>query len=242
MRTLRFSIRRLMLLVAAVAWFSWLGVSILRLQGFGIAMAYFTLLAGLAIGPWSATRGRRRVAGWTFAASAAVECVSMATMGVIAINSYLTVIKMMISMTLLPIAAGSGVAWAGLATAPGGGRRVPRAATWSLVALMLFLPASMMFSRWPIRAAFLASRPALDRLADRIAAGGTLSRPEWAGLFLVRKAHRTVGSPAFVGLVVEHHVWMVRTDSAEVEPKVPSPTYTNDSLGDDGRWWLAEYF
>ena len=242
MRTPRYSIRRLMLLVAAAAWFSWLAASILRVQGLGIAMAYFTVLAGIAIGPWSATRGRPRLAGWAFAGSAAVECVILAVMGVLAINSYMVVYKMMISMLLMPIAAGCGVAWAGGATSAGDGRRLARVAAWSLVALMLVLPASTMFSRWPMRAAFLASRPALDRLADRVAAGGKLASPEWAGLFLVRKAHRVVAPTAFVGLVVEHHVWLVRTDSAEVAPKVPSPAYLTEPLGDDGRWWLSEYF
>lgn len=238
----RFSIRKLMMLVAAAAWFSWLAASILRVQGIGIVMAYFTVLAGIAVAPWSATRGRRRLAGWAFAASATAECVAMAAMGIFTLHFYFVVYKMMISMLLLPIAAGCGVAWARLATAPRAERRSPRFAAWSLVALMLVVPASMIFSRWPMKAAFLVSRPALERLADRVAAGQPLTRPEWAGLFLVRKANRSVGSPAFVGLVVEHHVWLTRTDQAEVNAQVPSPAYMPEPIGHDGRWWHGEYF
>ncbi len=175
----RFSIRKLMMLVAAAAWFSWLAASILRVQGIGIVMAYFTVLAGIAVAPWSATRGRRRLAGWAFAASATAECVAMAAMGIFTLHFYFVVYKMMISMLLLPIAAGCGVAWARLATAPRAERRSPRFAAWSLVALMLVVPASMIFSRWPMKAAFLVSpRP---RTPGRPGRGGAAAHPAGMG-------------------------------------------------------------
>ena len=56
---------------------------------------------------------------------------------------------------------------------------------WSLVIVLVALPLSMLFTPWPLRLAFLASKPALDRLADRVATGQAPSRPVLAGLFIV---------------------------------------------------------
>src|SRR5262245_6908130 len=43
----------------------------------------------------------------------------------------------------------------------------------------------MLLTPWPLRLAFLASRPAMERLADRVAAGRAVTSPEWAGLFQI---------------------------------------------------------
>jgi hypothetical protein len=243
MSRFRFSIRRLMILVAGSAWVSWLIASIVRLQGFGIAMAYFTVLVGIAIAPWAALRGRRRLAWWIFVGAAVFEFAVMATMGVVWVNSYRMIAKMIFSSCLLPIAAGAGAAWAGSVTTPVPGRRRPRVAAWSLVALLVVVPASMLFSSWPMKAAVLASRPALERLADRVAAGEKLSRPEWAGLFLVRKANRSTEGPGYVGLIIDVHCWLIRIDTAQAgASSVPLPAYDPKPLGSDGRWWFGEYF
>jgi hypothetical protein len=43
----------------------------------------------------------------------------------------------------------------------------------------------MLFTHWPLRLAFLASQPALDRMADRVAGGQALRGPVRASLFIV---------------------------------------------------------
>jgi hypothetical protein len=73
---------------------------------------------------------------------------------------------------------------------------------WPLVFALGFFPLTMLFTRWPLRLAFLASAPAMDRLADRVAAGRSVTSPEWAGLF------RVVGSAVEpsngnVGLIID---------------------------------------
>ena len=119
---------------------------------------------------------------------------------------------------------------------------------WSLVAALFLLPVSMIFSDWPMRAAFHASRPALDRLAARVNAGEVIARPEWAGLFLVRKSRPSI-QPGTVALVVENdstgHTWLVRAATPEVEPKVQQPTYSVmfiiERILKGDRWWLYFY-
>src|SRR5262249_9180480 len=61
---------------------------------------------------------------------------------------------------------------------------------------------TMLLTRWPFHLAFVASTQAMDRLADRVAAGQGIANPEWAGLF------RVVGSAVDpssgnVGLIID---------------------------------------
>ena len=54
-----------------------------------------------------------------------------------------------------------------------------------LVPTLAGAPTTMLLTAWPHRLAFLASQPALDRLADQVAAGQAPRRPMWAGVYLV---------------------------------------------------------
>lgn len=47
---------------------------------------------------------------------------------------------------------------------------------------------SLLSEPWTFRLRFAASRPALDRLAERVA-GGAEVEPQWAGLFFIASAH-----------------------------------------------------
>ena len=49
----------------------------------------------------------------------------------------------------------------------------------------------MIRERWPLRAAFRLSAPALDRLADRVESGEAPRFPAWAGLYRIRGTKRT---------------------------------------------------
>jgi hypothetical protein len=77
-----------------------------------------------------------------------------------------------------------GEAWARSATRGGAApRRSPPTAWLSVIALCL-LPVTL-WTFWPLRLAFLTVRPALDRLADQIAAGKAAGFPQWVGPFRV---------------------------------------------------------
>jgi hypothetical protein len=47
-------------------------------------------------------------------------------------------------------------------------------------------PLTTLWTFWPLRVAFLISGPALERLADRVAAGQAPSFPARAGLYCIR--------------------------------------------------------
>jgi hypothetical protein len=110
-----------------------------------------------------------------------------------------------------------------------------------LVLVLAFAPLSMLFTLWPLRLAFFASRPAMDRLADRVNAGQAIGSPEWAGLF------RVVGSAieptkGNVGLIIDPNPGgrsgFVRTGPGVPAKKNLGPFWNlnfNEHLG--GRWW-----
>ena len=84
--------------------------------------------------------------------------------------------------------AGFGVVWADLVTRPGA---VPQRSNWwawlGVIALTV-LPGLTSFTLWPFQLRFLAARAALERLADQVEAGQSISFPQYAGPF------RLVGS------------------------------------------------
>jgi len=60
---------------------------------------------------------------------------------------------------------------------------------WPQIALLAACPlvvASILFTNWPMRLSFAASKPALGRLAEQVAAGQTPSLPTRAGAYVVR--------------------------------------------------------
>ena len=56
----------------------------------------------------------------------------------------------------------------------------------ALLVVWLLLCAGMVRTNWPMRLSFAASTPALDRLAEQVAAGETPSLPTRAGAYLIR--------------------------------------------------------
>jgi hypothetical protein len=66
----------------------------------------------------------------------------------------------------------------------------------------LIICVMMLFTHWPLRVAFFASKPALDRLADRVAAGQALRGPVRASLFIVIGA-AVDPSSGNVGLIID---------------------------------------
>ena len=88
-----------------------------------------------------------------------------------------------LSVLLVPIFLGSGLKWANTQV-----RRDGRIKANLPVATLLAIALSMVLTLWPLRLAFTLSSPALNRLADRVEAGETVSDDEWSGFYPVRGA------------------------------------------------------
>jgi hypothetical protein len=178
----RLTIRRLMLVVGVVA-------GILGLYR-SLGSAYLVLLALsaiMAVLVWQVVRRLPRLAAWTFGVSAFLVNASVAPVCAYLCSIGGFALMVLASISMFPLVLGCGSAWAMAGPDP---RRFPRAAAWSIVIVLGFLPISMMSTLWPLRFAFTLSRPSMDRLADRVAAGETLAFPEWAGLYRIVDAKR----------------------------------------------------
>jgi hypothetical protein len=170
----RFSIRQLMIVIAVVATV----LAIVQHYTFATVVGLYIVALGL-IG-WLPSRGRSRLAVWGFFASATWLNLSMPLFFVyypVLHNSSMLFLPALIS---IPIVAGLGLAW--VACYSGKLQKLRAAVT---VIVLLALPCSMIVYRWPIDVAFYFSSPGLNRLADRVEAGGTVVPGEWAGIYRV---------------------------------------------------------
>ena len=176
----QFTIKRLMIVIAVI------GVVLALFQHFPLstfAATYSLCLFGLG---WSVGRLRPKLASWEFIASAIWLNVSL-----FVAFAYLPVFHksalLISSIALIPIVPGLGLAWI---TARGGWAARARAAL--VVAVAVSLIASMLATHWPLKLAFYLSSPALNRLADRVESGQAMTKPEWAGLYLIYSAQGAV--------------------------------------------------
>jgi hypothetical protein len=147
-------------------------------------------------------RKRRRLAMFAFWLPAALSNVLFAALCV-SPEVYLLGFAFFVWLIfILPTTAVFGVAWAVLATREGSvWHRFPPGA-WLAVVALAVLPLVTLWSFWPLRLAFLTVRPALNRLADQVAAGAGPSFPQWVGPFRVA---RSAVDPASgnVGLMID---------------------------------------
>jgi hypothetical protein len=194
---IQFTIRSLMIAVVIVA-------ALLTLpEGYGvIAFAFSLPCLGVFAAEWLVFRGRRRLAAigfWTLAIlinlAYAASCVAP--------DIYLLAPLLFAWLIIVaPTLGAFGGAWSRLATRGGTAPwRSPPAAWVSVIALCL-LPLVTLLTFWPLRVGFLAFRPALDRLADQVAAGQVAYLPRWVGPFRVA---RTAVDPVSgnVGLMID---------------------------------------
>jgi hypothetical protein len=143
--------------------------------------------AGLAhLEGLSKFRGRRRRASLGFGIASAMVNGSFATASVYGFNSLWGMLGISLGCLCgIPLILGSGTAWARAAARRDAVRPRSPLVAWPLVIALAALPLTMVFTPWPLRAAFLASKAALDQLADRVADGRAPGRPVRAGLFIV---------------------------------------------------------
>lgn len=170
----RLTIGRLMVAIAVIG------------AGLGLIQAYtFTTVIGLyavalAAFAWLPACGRPRLASWGFFASAAWLNLSLPILYAWQPVFHKAIELFLASLIFVAVVPGVGLAWvASRSTRP---KRVRGAL---LVAALTALPGSMLATRWPYYLGFYASSPALNRLADRVEAGGRVVPGEWAGIYRV---------------------------------------------------------
>jgi hypothetical protein len=142
----------------------------------------FACLAAVTAG-WMVTRNLQRFAMLCF------WILTVLTNAVIVVSSvapsiYFVGLLLVIWFAFfMPAIAVFGIAWASLATGNSTGRVWSPMAVWLSTILLTFMPFATVGTQWPLRLAFLATRPSLDRLADQVAAGQAVSFPRWVGPF-----------------------------------------------------------
>ncbi|MGO9471103.1 MAG: hypothetical protein ACLQIB_05890 [Isosphaeraceae bacterium] len=176
----RFTLLNLMVAVAVIACF----LALLKTCG---AFLTVCVLLGLLLAAmsWTMLQGQRRLALWGFgSASVAVSC-SLAGLSIYAFNMWGMAGMALGSLCGIPLILGFGTAWSAAATRREATRRRSPLLAWPLVIVLATLPLTILFTQWPFHLAFAASKPALNRLADRVAAGQAIRRPVRAGFFTV---------------------------------------------------------
>jgi len=197
----RFKISSLMVTVALVAGVLALSRSptaLVLVFGLTLGLLYLALI-GM---PWWMFRGFRRLSALCFVVVAVLSNTVCAVLCIYCLNLGGIALMSLAWMFAFPLTLGFGAAWATFATRRKAVRRRSPLLAWPLVVVLALEPLTIPLTNWPFRLAFLASKSALDRLADQVAIGQSPRRPVWAGLFLV------VGStidPATgnVGLVID---------------------------------------
>jgi hypothetical protein len=233
----QFTIRSFMLAVATAA-----GLLAASVSPTGLVVAFgltYLLLIGAT---WWIFHGFRRLSALCFGVVASLNNILSAGLCIHRLNMGGIALMLLASLLASPIVFGAGAAWATAVMRRAASPHRSRFLAWPLVLALAILPFTMLLARWPFHLAFLASTPALDRLADRVAAGQSIASPEWAGLF------RVVGSAVDpstgnIGLIIDPNLsgrsGFVRVGAALGVSTGPSsgPFYNLDldlTLGD--RW------
>ncbi len=193
----RFTIRSLMIAVALAG-----GLLAVARSPIALVVAFGLLYLAMIGVMWWMFRGFRRLSACCFGVVAALINTLSAALCIFLLNLSGVVLISLGWLLAFPIVIGTGAAWATAATRRGAMPHRSSFLAWPFVIVLALLPLTMLLTHWPFHLAFLVSRPALDRLADRVAAGQAVTSPQWAGLF------RVVGSAVepsdgSVGLIID---------------------------------------
>lgn len=194
--TMRFSIRDFLIAVVLAAFLlapvgergPLLLVFVGGFHDVGLPTLAVLILLGvdLVFALWLVAHGRRQLA------AAGFGILSIAANGYYAacciapsVDSRLTLYSVWL-LAVSPSITSLGWAWAILASREGAIPRRPGVLVWFAVLTLTLLPAFTLVSCWPLRIAFLVAKPALERVADQVAAGRRVALPQQAGLFRLR--------------------------------------------------------
>jgi len=142
------------------------------------------LIAAITVMVWLLIRGQRRLAAGCWITTVATANIAVSLGCIYASGMLDGALTVLATLIVTPIALGLGAAWAQAATAPDASPRRSLFLSWTLVLILAVLLPTMI-THWPRQLAFFASRPSLNRLADRVSMGQPVRQPEWAGLFWI---------------------------------------------------------
>ena len=187
----RFTIKRLMIVVAVVA----VLLALFQAGTFStIIFLYLLALAGMA---WLPSRGRARLAIRGLIVSAAWLNLTLPVFFAFEPVLHKWMLLFLSSLVCIPIVPGFGLAW--VASREGW---APRSRAALVVISLTAIPVATILTKWPLRLAFYLSSPALNRLADRLEAGGSVGPDEWAGIYRI-KGSTTLGYGGGTLLIVD---------------------------------------
>jgi hypothetical protein len=224
MFTHRFTIKHLMIVVAVVA----LALGLIKNYTFFTFTSVY--IFGLAVLAWYPSRRRSRVASWVFFLSAAWLNLSLATQYAYYPVLHNAMFLFLASLIFVPIVPGAGLAW--VATRPERSRRIGAAL---VVALLTALPVSMLATRWPFYLAFHLSSTSLEKLADRVEAGGTITPGQRAGIYRVWGTIPGI-TAGEIGLLIDPDT---RGQFAFVRRRTPLVGRSPGPEGVDGKRWYS---
>jgi hypothetical protein len=242
----RFTIRDLMIAVAVVAGLL-SGLLALSRSPYGLLIALGLLYLTLCVVLWWMFRRFRRLSAFGFGVVATLTNLSCAAFCIFLRGVAAGVLIALAWFWAFPLLISVGAAWAATATRRDARPRRSPLWAWPLVLVPSLMPLTMMLTPWPLTLAFLASRPALERLADRVAAGEAISRPEWAGLFRVAGLDIEPAN-GNVGLITDPNP-SGRAGFVRVGPGVQTndpdeavPPFRGLNVNEHlfGRWWYQE--
>ena len=177
-----FTIRGLMIAVGVVA-------ASLALPAPAMAMAAWLLFVGSAefLAWWLHSRDLPGMAGLCFWIPATLVNGLYLALSLSPVGLLPEMLCLAWLLLVLPTLLGFGIAWARLATRGDGDRQAPTSRAWASAAAMILMPLVTAWTVWPFQVRFLLARPALERLADRVAAGQAIPTPVSAGPFTFAK-------------------------------------------------------
>jgi hypothetical protein len=235
---MKFTIKGLMLVVFLAAAFlalytrfmaSYIHLSLL-------AIPWLILLGGYCLWSWRC----RRVSGIGFGGLAILINGLYALVSISPDYMLTPSLSMGWMLLFLPAIGGLGAAWAGLATDASATHRRPGFLCWALVVVSTLMPAMTISTVWPLRLAFLAYRPSLERLADQVENGQPITSPRAVGPFLFLESGVDPETQT-VGLFTDPNP-SGRTGFVRVHAKIPERQRFGLLIGTDtdvqlgGRW------
>ncbi len=132
---------------------------------------------------WLVFRGWRRLARADFWILAVLANSMYAAFCIAPNGQVLQTLRIGWVFIVSPAVTSLGWAWVVLATREGAVLRRPAPVIWLTVFVLALLPMLTLVTCWPLRIAFLAARPTLERLADRVQSEQAVAFPQQAGLF-----------------------------------------------------------
>ncbi len=233
----RITIARLMIAIAVVAVLLALPAVVCV-----VVIALFVPCLSTVGARWLVFRRRRRLAVFSFwvAASTTNLFVAFFCIAPNMNSNAFSLVPVALLVIATPTILALGTAWMLLSTRDEAVRPASRGAAGFSVLVLAVLPVVTLWTLWPLRLAFVAARPGLDRLANQVAAGMPVRFPRQVGLFMVA-APTVAPVTGHVGLMIDTN-GASSTGFVRLNPRAVPGTYgpflgVNFDVYLGGGWW-----